>query len=71
VSHAGLSDLATSFECACSQRPSGEEGVFDFDEFNWAQVGACQVGNCTEVHGRAVQVDSIKTRVESAYGVSA
>ena len=40
--------MAADYE---SRDGMGEEGVFDFEEFNWAQVTACEVGNCTEVRG--------------------
>ena len=41
-------ELADDFQ---SREGMGEEGVYDFEEFNWEQVTSCEVGNCTEVRG--------------------
>lgn len=41
-------ELAADFQ---SRDGMGEEGVYDFEEFNWEEVSSCEVGNCTEVRG--------------------
>ena len=40
-------ELAADFQ---SREGMGEEGTYDFEEFNWEVVSSCEVGNCTEVN---------------------
>ena len=42
-------ELAADFQ---SREGMGEEGTYDFEEFNWEEVSSCEVGNCTEVNGQ-------------------